>query len=132
MNLSQISCKLGWREACFGEEEAGRQGGLGRVQDTVHGVVRGWGAVGRSELRGESSRTWLCARVEGMLCRHLSAHKLSATEEQPSQRERGTEHCVREGEIGRGMKGEKRGMRQGWERKDGKRENEEGMREQER
>lgn len=31
-----------------------------------------------------------------MLCRHLSAHKLSATEEQPSQRERGTEHCVKE------------------------------------
>lgn len=36
-----------------------------------------------------------------MLCRHLSAHKLSATEEQPSQRERGTEHCVREREGGR-------------------------------
>lgn len=36
-----------------------------------------------------------------MLCRHLSAHKLSATEEQPSQRERGTEHCVKEREVGR-------------------------------
>lgn len=33
-----------------------------------------------------------------MLCRHLSAHKLSATEEQPSQSERGTEHCVKERE----------------------------------
>lgn len=42
-----------------------------------------------------------------MLCRHLSAHKLSATEEQPSQRERGTEHCVKEREVGR--KGEGRG-----------------------
>lgn len=45
-----------------------------------------------------------------MLCRHLSAHKLSATEEQPSQRERGTELCEREE---RGMKEEKTGMRQG-------------------
>lgn len=46
-----------------------------------------------------------------MLCRHLSAHKLSATEEQPSQRERGTEHCVKEREEGRtGGGGERSGQ----------------------
>lgn len=51
-----------------------------------------------------------------MLCRHLSAHKLSATEEQPSQRERGTEHCVKEREEGRkggGGGGERSGQGEG-------------------
>lgn len=48
-----------------------------------------------------------------MLCRHLSAHKLSATEEQPSQRERGTEHCVKEREEGRKGGGERSGKGEG-------------------
>lgn len=48
-----------------------------------------------------------------MLCRHLSAHKLSATEEQPSQRERGTEHCVKEREEGRKGGGERSGQGEG-------------------
>ena len=46
-----------------------------------------------------------------MLCRHLSAHKLSATEEQPSQRERGTEHCVKEREGARERERERGGKR---------------------
>lgn len=48
-----------------------------------------------------------------MLCRHLSAHKLSATEEQPSQRERGTEHCVKEREEGKTGGGERSGQGEG-------------------
>lgn len=53
-----------------------------------------------------------------MLCRHLSAHKLSATEEQPSQSERGTEHCVKERER-KGGREENRvdRVREGEERK---------------
>lgn len=64
-----------------------------------------------------------------MLCRHLSAHKLSATEEQPSQSERGTEHCVKERERKGGReenrvdsvrKGEKRKSEKAEMRSEGK------------
>lgn len=67
-----------------------------------------------------------------MLCRHLSAHKLSATEEQPSQRERGTEHCVKErerkggreevNEVDRVRKEEKRKSRRSEDGKERKKE----------
>lgn len=56
-----------------------------------------------------------------MLCRHLSAHKLSATEEQPSHRERGTEHCVKEREEGRKGGGERSGEGEGKEKGKSKR-----------
>jgi len=63
-----------------------------------------------------------------MLCRHLSAHKLSATEEQPSQRERGTEHCVKErgreeeNVVDRVRERKGRARDQRWEEKEQRRE----------
>ena len=59
-----------------------------------------------------------------MLCRHLSAHKLSATEEQPSQSERGTEHCVREREREREREEGRKGREPSGQCEEGRKEEE--------